>query len=260
MYLEDETITKVYALVKRVSRSIAHRSKVNTYEKNKTDFVTNVDLFSENELVAGLKEIDDIPCLSEESVSDGIVSDTYWVIDPIDGTTNFIHKYPSYCIAIAKIVNNSTEYGFVYNMADKELFVGIRDQGSYLINSRRAIKRICVSKTEKLEDSLIGFGCPYDKSKGLELFRLTAKFFEKCHDLKRKGPASLDICYVACGRLDAYFEFDLKPWDYAAAKLILEEAGGVLTDWEGYYNLFKSCNVVASNNRLHGEMLTVLGE
>ena len=260
MVLIDKTIEDVYTLVKEIGRSISHRRKIGIREKNKADFVTNVDLFSEQKLIEGLQKIDNIPCISEESASRHVMDNTYWVIDPIDGTTNFIHGYPSYCIAIAKVVDSVIKYGFVYNLVDKELFVGIKDQGSYLINSRRAIKRICVSKTEKLEDSLIGFGCPYDKSKGLDLFRLTAKFFEKCHDLKRKGPASLDICYVACGRLDAYFEFDLKPWDYAAAKLILEEAGGVLTDWEGYYNLFKSCNVVASNNRLHGEMLTVLEE
>jgi myo-inositol-1(or 4)-monophosphatase len=248
----------VCQLLSKVSKSVAHSSRVTAREKGTADFVTNIDLKVEKVLIDGLKEIDNAPCLSEES-NHVVDCDNYWVIDPIDGTTNFIHGYPSYCVSIARVIDNVTEYGFVYNLVSKELFVGMKGKGSSLLNTRTGSKRdIRVSGCCELSGSIIGFGCPYDKSKVKKLFSISNKILNVCHDLKRNGPASLDICYVACGRLEGYYEFDLKEWDYKAAKLILEESGGKVTDWNGKDVVRGISNIVATNGRLHEEILKYL--
>lgn len=248
----------VYSLLLKIDEYVSNTELVNITKKGLADFVTNIDLQLESMLIGGLKEIDDVACLSEES-NQVVDCNNYWVIDPIDGTTNFIHGYPSYCISIAKVVDDITEYGFVYNLVSKELFIGIKGKGSYLLNIRTDLQKDNhVSNTCKLSDSIIGFGCPYDKSKTDKLFAISNKILKVCHDLKRNGPASLDICYVACGRLDGYYEFDLKEWDYKAAKLILEEAGGKLTNWDGEDIDKDTNNVVVTNTSIHEEILRYL--
>lgn len=253
------TIVKsVYALLLKVNQSVAHRRKIIVEKKGSADFVTNIDFLVERILVEGLKEIDNIPCLSEES-NQVIDSRNYWVIDPVDGTTNLIHEYPSYCVSIAKVENDVTEYGFVYSLASKELFIGIKGRGAYLLNTRNAKqKEICVSDIQNISDSLIGFGCPYDKSKTDKIFEISNKILKSCHDLKRNGPASLDICYVASGRIDAFYEYDLKEWDYRAGKLILEEAGGKFTNWQGEIIRKGTSDVIASNSKMHNQILEFL--
>ena len=257
--LYDNTLIKsVRALLKNVNYSVSHRKSIAIKEKNYADFVTNIDLDVELMLMNGLRDIEDIPCLTEES-NQNIDDCDYWVIDPIDGTTNLLHKYPSYCISIAKIRKGITEYGFVYNLVSKELFTGIKGQGAYLLNTRSARgKAIHVSDVYEFSGSLIGFGCPYDKTKTDKIFEISNKILKNCHDLKRNGPASLDICYVASGRIDAYYELDLKEWDYKAGKLILEEAGGRITDWNGDSIQKNTNNVVASNNKIHEQLLDYL--
>ncbi len=253
-------VHSVYLLLLKINQSISHRKNIVIEEKRQADFVTNIDFGVENALIDGLQKIDDIPCLTEES-NQFIDTNDYWAVDPIDGTTNMIHRYPSYCVSIAKVKDGVTEYGFVYNLATKELFIGIKDKGAYLINTKYATqKQIYVSDIFSMSDSLIGFGCPYDKSKTDRIFMISNKILKDCHDLKRNGPASLDICYVAGGRLDGYYEYDLKEWDYKAAKLVLEEAGGVLTNWQGENILKGNGNIVASNGRLHKQILKYLIE
>lgn len=255
---DNALIKSVYELLLKINQSVSHSKNINTREKGFSDFVTNIDIRVEQTLVDGLKKIDNIPCLTEESIQyiDGY---NYWVIDPVDGTTNFLHKYPSYCVSIAKVKECVTEFGFVYNLVNKELFIGIKDQGSYLLNTRNAMQKIIrVSDVYSLSDSLVGFGCPYDKSKTDKIFEVSNRIIKNCHDLKRNGPASLDICYVASGRIDAYYELDLKEWDYKAGKLILEEAGGKITDWKGEDIKRNTNNVVASNNRIHEQLLSYL--
>ncbi len=251
-------VNSVYILLLKVNQSVSHRKKIIVEKKRTADFVTNIDFGVEQTLIEGLTEIDDVPCLSEES-NPFINCHNYWAIDPVDGTTNLIHEYPSYCVSIAKVKNGITEYGFVYNLATKELFIGIKNQGSYLLNTRNAReKKICVSDIYNLSDGLIGFGFPYDKSKTDKILMISNKILKNCHDLKRNGPASLDICYVASGRFDGYYEYDLKEWDYKAAKLILEEAGGKITNWRGENIRKGTSNIVASNGRLHKQILKYL--
>ncbi|MDE7287692.1 MAG: inositol monophosphatase [Lachnospiraceae bacterium] len=259
IFRDNILLESVYALLVKVNNSVSHRKNIIVEEKNLADFVTNIDFQVEQTLVNGLKEIEDIPCLTEES-NQYIEGSSYWVIDPVDGTTNLLHEYPSYCVSVAKVENGVTGYGFVYNLANKELFIGIRGQGAYLLNTRSArLKAIRVSDVFRLSDSLIGFGCPYDKTKTDKIFEISNKILKNCHDVKRNGPASLDICYVASGRIDAYYELDLKEWDYKAGKLILEEAGGRITDWNGNSIQKNTNNIVASNNKIHEQLLQYLG-
>lgn len=254
----DNLVISVYNLLQKVNQSVSHIKNLTVSKKNIADFVTNIDFHVEQMLIDGLKIIDDVPCLSEESYQ-SINCYDYWAIDPIDGTTNLIHGYPSYCVSIAKVGNGVTEYGFVYNLASKEFFIGIKDQGAYLLNSRNAKKlKLFVSNVCKISDSLIAFGCPYDKTKTDKIFMISNKIIKQCHDLKRNGPASLDICYVACGRYDGYYECDLKEWDYKAAKLILEEAGGKITNWNGDNVLKGVNNILASNGKLHDKIMKFL--
>lgn len=254
----NDLIKSVYNLLLDINRRVSHSHNIIVEEKGRADFVTNIDFGVEHILVKGLKEIDDIPCLTEES-NQYILSHNYWVIDPIDGTTNLLHGYPSYCVSIAKVEKDVIEYGFVYNLVNKELFIAIKDKGAYLLNTRNARqKKIYVSDVCCLSDSLIGFGFPYDKTKIDTIFEISSKILKSCHDLKRSGPASLDICYVASGRIDAYYEFDLKEWDYKAGKIILEEAGGKITDWNGKEIQQDTNNIVVSNNKVHEELLKYL--
>lgn len=256
----NDIINSIINIIQNIENEGIHSQKVFVERKGPSDFFTNIDTQIERNLINALKKIDDIPCLSEES-SPEVYGNNYWVIDPIDGTTNFIHNYPSYCLSIAKVENGCAHYGFVYNLATKELFVGIKNHGAqlYSLKSHKLTpKNISVSNTKLISDSIVAFGCPYDKTKTEQLFRISNNILKKCHDLKRNGPASLDICYVACGRLDAYYEFDLKEWDYRAAKLILEEAGGILTDWNGRRALKGQNNIAASNVKVHKELLEFL--
>ena len=251
---EPAEIMNVLLQVKDMFSHIDLRVK----EKATADFVTNKDLEIEKFLIQELQKIDDIPCLSEETESHSI-DDRYWLIDPIDGTTNFIHRYPSYCTAVAKIEDGETVYGFVLDAVASVIYVGLKDHGSFKWNLiTHEVTEMRVSRTEHLTDSLIGFGCPYNKTKSERLFSILNAVFKKCHDLKRKGPASLDLCYVADGALDAYFEFDLKEWDYKAGALILREAGGVITDWDGKSDLQGKSNILATNGVLADELLQYL--
>ena len=254
----DTLVTSVYKLMNKVNRIVSHSRNIIVGKKGVADFVTNIDYKVERILIEGLQNIDSDPCLSEET-SQYVDCPNYWAIDPIDGTTNFIHEYPSYCVSIAKVIKGITKYGFVYNLATREFFIGIKDQGSYFINTRNNKgKKNIVSSIRDLSDGLIGVGFPYDKSKTDNILLISNEILKNCHDLKRNGPASLDICYVACGRLDGYYEYDLKEWDYKAAKLILEEAGGMITNWQGE-NIRKGIsNIVASNGRMHQQILKYL--
>ena len=251
-------INEIKEMLIRINRSVSHRTKISIREKGKSDFVTDIDTYVEKMLINELMKIDLVPCITEESFQ-GDIYDSYWVIDPIDGTTNLIHKYPNYCISIAKVENNITILGLVYNLQTKELFIAEKGKGAFCINTTtQREKKLFVSKNNELQDSLIGFGCPYNKSRIDFLFERLSKILKECHDLKRSGPASLDICYVAAGRLDAYIELDLKEWDYRAGKLVLEEAGGIMTDWNSNIQLDKKSDVVASNGLIHNELMKYL--
>jgi myo-inositol-1(or 4)-monophosphatase len=245
---------KIYKMLCNLDKEFNLEEVHDIIKKNKcsNDFVTDVDRDINTFLEFELKEIKNLPVVSEEN--NVKAKKDYWVIDPIDGTTNLIHGYPSCCISIALVKNGKVTEGCVFNIFTKEMFVGIKGKGSYLCYSDSTYyKRLNVSKVERLGDSLLGFGFPYDRFKAHALLQIIERLICECHDLKRMGPASLDICYVACGRLDGYYELDLNEWDYQAARLILEEAGGKLTN-QFNEDPDDKCNILATNGLIHEEM------
>jgi len=177
-----------------------------------------------------------------------------WIIDPLDGTVNFAHGFPMFCVSIAFEAEGKLLYGVVYEPLRDELFEAQKGEGA-LVNGQP----IRVSRTDRLERALVATGFPYDIRERLpETTARLARVLGVVQGVRRAGSAALDMCYVACGRLDGFFEENLKPWDTAAGLLIITEAGGCITTFGGgEYDLY-SPNILASNGILHGKLMHCL--
>jgi myo-inositol-1(or 4)-monophosphatase len=176
---------------------------------------------------------------------------TLWIIDPLDGTSNYIHRFPMFSVSIAVMIKNSLELGVVYDPLHRELFTAVKGRGAYL-NGRR----IRVSKVSKLSSSFMATGFPF---RARDRFNQYVRSFEKISlasvGMRRGGSAALDLAYVACGRFDGFWELDLSPWDIAAGALLIEEAGGQISDMWGKAEYLKNGDTLASNGRIHKELL-----
>ncbi|MBI3312903.1 MAG: inositol monophosphatase [Candidatus Omnitrophica bacterium] len=225
-----------------------------TAKKSELSIVTASDEKSEKFILKTiLKNFPDHAILTEESPERGH-SASRWIIDPLDGTTNFAHTFPIACVSIAYEENHKIIMGGVLDPFRGELFFSERGQGATLNG-----KRISVSKTFKLNDSLVCTGFPYDRREKIdEYLPLFRSFVIKTQGIRRLGAAALDLCYVACGRYDGYWEAKLNSWDKAAAMLIVEEAGGSLSNFSGEPLTLEDVQNVASNGRIHKEMLEVM--
>lgn len=191
--------------------------------------------------------------LTEESPPMG-KSGSRWIIDPLDGTSNFAHTYPVACVSIAYEENGKILQGGVYDPFRNELFFAERGKGAYMND-----KRISVSRTSAMGDALIATGFPYDRRKRMKQYiTIFRSFLLKVLDLRRVGAAAIDLCYVACGRFDGYWECNLQPWDKAAGMLMVEEAGGKITNFKNQPLTVDDYQNVASNGRLHAKMLATL--
>lgn len=221
------------------------------------DFVSNVDRESEMILVDALKEAyphHKITC--EESGSHGKSDAEYeWIIDPLDGTTNFLHGHPQYAISMALLHKGVLQEALVYAPERNDLYMASRGQGA-LLNDRR----IRVSNRVELNRCLIGTGFPVvDQSMMDKYLAILKDFLSKTAGGRREGSAALDLCSVAMGRLDGFFEFNLKPWDVAAGALIVKEAGGIVTDMQGDDTWLQTGNIVAGNPKVLAQMLQIIG-
>jgi myo-inositol-1(or 4)-monophosphatase len=223
--------------------------------KHEIDLVTEIDHLSEERIITIIRE--EYPyheILAEEGGERKGSSIYRWIIDPLDGTTNYAHGYPCFCISLALEEDGEIIYGVVYDPTRKELFIGEKGKGATL-NGRP----ISVSQTENLTNSLLCTGFPYDiregKETNLDHFQ---RFMMKSQAVRRDGAAALDLCYVAMGRFDGFWELKLSPWDVAAGSLMVVEAGGMVTNFEGNPFTLFSPNILASNGRIHGEMVEVL--
>jgi myo-inositol-1(or 4)-monophosphatase len=230
-------------------------SSVEVFHKGTIDLVTTADLKAEEMLKEGLKKLDPaIEFIAEESFSPEQVDkkELYWVIDPLDGTTNFAHKLPWFAISIALMKGTEPIFGIIYNPVVEEFFWAVKNEGAFLNN-----EKIKVSETEKLIDSLLCTGFPVSKilDKPDHFMPLFKEFMVRCQGVRRFGSAALDLAYVACGRYEGFWEAYLKPWDTAAGLLLVKEAGGVVTDYFGEpYNPFLN-SIVASNGKIHKDMI-----
>jgi len=223
--------------------------------KGSVDIVTEMDRRSEDLILGIIKNaFPDHGILTEESAEIITGSGKRWVIDPLDGTTNYAHGFPFFCVAIGFEDSGDVKLGVVYNPMLDELFIAEKGKGAYLND-----KRIHVSSIDSLDTSLLATGFPYDlrssRANNLDHF---ARFAVRAQAIRRAGSAALDLSYTACGRFDGFWEMKLHPWDVAAASLIVREAGGVLTDFMGDAFRVDGTECLASNGLIHGAMLEVL--
>ncbi|OGT44539.1 MAG: inositol monophosphatase [Gammaproteobacteria bacterium RIFCSPHIGHO2_12_FULL_38_11] len=237
-------------------RALDQMDKIEITEKNPNDFVTQVDRVSEEIIIETIhKAYPHHAILAEESGHQNNQNEEYcWVIDPLDGTRNFMQGYPQFSISIALIKKNVVELGLVYDPIRQELFTATRGQGAYL-NSRR----MRISPAQKMKDALIGTGFPrLDKKNTKNYLKTFENVFMQCSDIRRAGSAALDLAYVACGRLDGFWESTLKIWDMAAASLMIKESGGIVSDFQGGETYLARGNIAAANPKILRELLPLI--
>jgi len=227
------------------------------FAKGKNDFVTLADTLSEKTLVESIhKYFPEHSIQAEENLPSLPLSEYTWIIDPLDGTTNYIHKFPFFSISVALAKKGEIVLGVVFDPLRQELFYAERGKGAWL--NERPIHTL---PTSKLSDALVATGFPFRHHKYLlDYLSAFKSLFLEVQDMRRAGSAALDLCYVACGRVDAFWEFGLSSWDVAAGSLIVEEAGGVVSDLSGGRNFVEKGHIIASNSFLHPKLQEILGK
>ncbi|GAB6050493.1 inositol monophosphatase family protein [Hydrogenophilus islandicus] len=236
-----------------INRAALQIERLTIERKAQNDFVTEIDRAAEAAIIETIREVyPDDRIIAEESGRSGDQREANeWIIDPLDGTTNFIHGLPQFAISIAVRRHGQLEHAVVFDPSRNELFCASRGGGAYL-NDRR----IRTSRLDRLSEALIGTGFPFREGQNIDTYLAIMKnLMRKTAGLRRPGAASLDLCYVACGRYDGFFESGLSPWDIAAGALIIQEAGGFVTDWEGGERFLENGSVVAANPKLFPALL-----
>lgn len=234
-----------------IARSVDRLDQLNITTKSDNDFVSEVDRQAEQEIIHTIRKA--YPrhgILAEESGSQE--GDEYvWIIDPLDGTTNFLHGFPQFAVSIALKHKGRLEQAVIYDPLRQELFTASRGSGAQL-NDRR----IRVTKRPDLDGALLGTGFPFKAQHHLDVYLETFKaLFPMTAGIRRAGSAALDLAYVAAGRLDGFWEIGLSPWDMAAGALMVQEAGGLISDFAGGNEFIDSGNIVAANPRVFKAML-----
>lgn len=253
-----ETSVKAARLAGEVIlKNLGQLNKGEIKTKKAFDFVTEVDRESESVIIETIrKEFPSHSFLAEETLKQADTENYRWIIDPLDGTTNYIHSYPMFSISIALEYRRQIIAGVVFDPLRNELFHAARGGGAFLNNSQ-----IRVSDIGFLEKSLIATGFPFRKKEMVELYLKAFKliFFE-VSDIRRAGSAAIDLAYIAAGRFEGFFELNLSPWDIAAGSLLIKEAGGVITDFGGAGDFISTGNVVAGNPSIQHEILKKVRE
>ncbi len=236
-----------------IRRHLDRINELNITVKSRNDFVTEVDRLAEEAIVEIIhKTYPDHAILAEEGGrTEGKDSDHQWIIDPLDGTTNFLHGFPQFAVSIALQVRGRLEHAVVYNPVNEELYSASRGHGAMLNN-----RRLRVSGAKSLEGALLGTGFPFKQPEHLDNYLDT---FRALHTdtagIRRAGSAALDLAFVAAGRLDGFWEIGLNPWDMAAGILLIEEAGGLVSDFGGGHDYMKTGNIVAGSPRVFKAVL-----
>ncbi|MCD4745244.1 MAG: inositol monophosphatase [Bacteroidales bacterium] len=219
------------------------------------NFVTYVDKASEKRLVSELSKILPEAGFIAEENSDYKKGELYnWIIDPLDGTTNFIHSLPMYSISIALMKNNEIISGVIYEINLQECFYTWKGSSAFLNGNP-----IKVTETKKINDTLLATGFPYyDYDRLEEYMELFKYFMRNTHGIRRLGSAAVDLAYVACGRFDGFYEYGLNAWDVSAGALLVKQAGGKITDFSGTDNYIYGKEIIASNSNVYEEFLNVI--
>jgi len=239
-----------------------HFGRVGYRLKGRANPVTIADLEAQAAVIKTIKKrFPSDSFLAEENLHDFKSADRLWILDPLDGTLNYAHSFPHFSVSLAFCIKGEPALGVIYDPSREELFTAEKGKGAFLNG-----KRISVSKTAKIKDSLLATGFAYDRGEKADYYcSYYAAFLKISHDIRRAGSASLDLAWTACGRLDGYWEFNLKPWDVAAGLLIAGEAGGRVTDFSGKPFGLGTDSVkkwgtqtLCSNSRIHTAMLKVI--
>ncbi len=244
-----------------INRASNDLDLIKVASKQPNDFVTEVDKAAEAAIIETLQDAyPGYGILAEESgqiSGKGKREEEYqWIIDPLDGTTNFIHGLPQYAVSIALAKNGIVEQAVIFDPNRNELFTASKGAGAFL-NERR----IRVSKRLKLQDALIGTGFPYRMLDKLDLYLdIFKEVVQKTAGQRRPGAASLDLAYVACGRYDAFWEFGLAPWDMAAGALMISEAGGLVSDLRGEASYLDTGNIIAGTPKVFSPLFNLIQE
>ncbi|MGA8180094.1 MAG: inositol monophosphatase family protein [Desulfobacterales bacterium] len=235
---------------------LAHYGKLsNVFKKGVIDLVTEADTGSESIIIETIrKEFNDHSILAEESGLSTGNADFQWIIDPLDGTTNFAHQLGLFSISIAFALKGETVFGLVFNPITREFFTAEKGEGA-LLNGRP----ISVSQTKTVSDSFLVTGFPYNLRDDFDpLIMRFSKCLKASQGVRRLGSAAIDLCFLACGRFDGFWEQNLKPWDTAAGELIAREAGATITDFSNTPFTIDKTEILASNGKIHKEMISLL--
>lgn len=237
-----------------ISRNVDRIDTLTIENKARNDWVSDVDRMAEEAIIRVIKRA--FPhhgILAEESGNQN-GNEYLWIIDPLDGTTNFLHGFPQYAVSIALQNRDTIEQAVVYDPYKQELFTASKGSGAAL-NGRR----IRVTGLRSLDGALLGTGIPFREEQDLDLYLKTMKaVLPGTAGVRRAGSAALDLAYVAAGRMDGFWEFSLHPWDMAAGILLIREAGGIVSDFDGQANYMKNGNIIAGGLKVHAAMLKAI--
>jgi myo-inositol-1(or 4)-monophosphatase len=238
-----------------INRATRNLDVLSVRTKGANDFVSEVDHEAERSIVEMLHAAyPDHAILAEEGGATGR-SDYVWIIDPLDGTTNFLHGFPQFAVSIALMHRGVLSQAVVYDPTRNDLFTASRGRGAFLNETR-----IRVSRRARLADALVGTGFPFRQFTHLDAYLgILREVLQKSPGVRRAGAASLDLAYVAAGRLDAFWEFGLAPWDMAAGALLILEAGGLVGDLEGNDGYMDSGNICAGNPKVFAQLVQLIG-
>jgi myo-inositol-1(or 4)-monophosphatase len=238
---------------KIIARSFEEKDMVETEKKGSNDFVTNIDRDAETAIIATIRKSYPDHCIVGEEFGEnkGENSDYQWIVDPLDGTTNFIKGIPHFCVSIALRVKGKLDQAVIFDPMRSELFTASRGAGAQLNGYR-----IRCSKAKGLEATILATGFPHKQKHHLDAYlNMFKSVYLETSDIRRNGSAALDLAYVAAGRVDGFWEIGLKPWDTAAGQLMIKEAGGLVTDFVGGPNQDRSGNIIAASPKVAKDMI-----
>lgn len=253
--LNTITINTILPIIREVAdKYLTREDSQHITVKGDSNFVTEVDTNIEKAMKERLSALyPEIQFMGEESDNEGLdFSRPLWILDPVDGTSNLIHDFQNSSMSLALAVEKQVVFGIIYHYSTKEYFYAKKGEGAY-VNATP----LHVSNTTELSRSLVSFGTsPYDKATlGEKNCETLKQIFFLCEDIRRIGSAAIELAYVAAGRVDIYLERNLKPWDYAAAIIIIEESGGIITDYKGQaVDISKPCDILAGNKIVHKKL------